>query len=375
MLLKRLSIISTYKRTFGFSVLCILLSFTLIVLSRTIEGFAQWYAANVYPIIPSTIGRAFSIWDFSVFEASVLLFLILTGSFALSGLRMIFRHRLKNRSQQSKYFRCYICFTAAMFVVFTLNSGINYSRDNIGSVLKLPIQEATEENLVKLSMILAEELTALTEDPKWDYSVLTAESTAYIETEAVNAMKLLGEREPSLSGYYPEPKPVYLSKSLSSLGIEGIFSPFTMEANYNNDMTSFLIPYTICHELAHLKGYMKEEDAGFIAYLACRNSSSMVLQYSGLFHALTYALNALYVEAPYAEYKEIYFALPEPIRAQLNYVKEQRMENASMFTTTSKSVNNLYLKANAQAGTKSYTRIVDLLISDYADRIHGGDLL
>lgn len=165
------------------------------------------------------------------------------------------------------------------------------------------------------------------------------------------------------------------SKSLSSLGIEGIFSPFTMEVNYNNDMTPFLVPYTTCHELAHFKGYMKEEDAGFIAYRACRNSPSLVFQYSGLFHALTYTLKALSAEAPHAEFNEIYRDLPEPIRAQLNYVKEQRLQRASVFTSASKSVNNLYLKANAQAGTKSYVRIVDLLISDYAEKIHSEDLL
>jgi hypothetical protein len=38
-------------------------------------------------------------------------------------------------------------------------------------------------------------------------------------------------------------------------------------------------------------------------------------------------------------------------------------------------VNNLYQQANAQSGIKSYGRIVDLLIADYADRINGMNLL
>ncbi|MDD3168094.1 MAG: DUF3810 domain-containing protein [Eubacteriales bacterium] len=374
-MLKILSTISSYKKPFGFSAVCFVLSFTLITLSRTTEGFAQWYAVNVYPFFSITIGKAFSALDFSFFEISSLILVPLIGVFALAGISMILRQKPFGRIRYGTWFRLFSGYIAFMVLAYTMTCAINYSRDSIGTVLNLPDQEASEENLIKLSLILAEELTSLTQKPEWDYSILTAESAAYIETKAVNAMKMIGKRESSLAGYYPEPKPVYFSKFLSNLGIEGIFSPFTMEANYNNDMTAFLIPYTICHELAHFKGYMKEEDAGFIAYLACRNSPSLVFQYSGLFHGLTYTLNTLRSQAPSVEYNEIYQALPEPIRVQLQYVKEQNLKRTSLFTSASKTVNNLYLKANAQAGTKSYGRVVDLLISDYADRINEEGLL
>lgn len=372
-MIKMLSTISTYKKTFIFSAACFLISSVLILLSRTMEGFAQWYAINVYPIFPSTIGRVFSLWDFSFFEVGILLLLLLTGTLAITGI-WIFLKKKSSGKLQFTMLRAFLCLIAGLVLAFSLTA-INYSRDSIGTVLKLPAQEASKGNLIKLSLILAEELTELTDNPEWDYSLLTAESAAYIEIEAVNAMKMLGKREPSLAGYYPKPKPVYFSKSMSGLGLDGIFSPFTMEANYNTDRTSFLIPYTICHELAHFKGYMKEEDAGFIAYLACRNSPSKVFQYSGLFHSLTFTLNALKIEADSAEFYEIYQKLPEPVRFQLNYIQELNLERDSIFTDVSKSANNLYLKTNAQNGTRSYGGMVDLLLADYAERINGEDLL
>jgi hypothetical protein len=139
-------------------------------------------------------------------------------------------------------------------------------------------------------------------------------------------------------------------------------------------MTSFLIPYTICHELAHLKGYMKEDDAGFIAFMASINSPSKAFQYSGLFHGLIFTLNVLKHEVSTEEFNRIYQKFPEPVRIQLSYIKEQNQANASLFTKLAGRINNLYLMANAQTGTKSYGRMVDLLIAEYADRIDAENL-
>ena len=61
----------------------------------------------------------------------------------------------------------------------------------------------------------------------------------------------------------------------------GVYSPFTIEANYNNSMPACTIPFSTCHELAHLGGFMEEEEANFIAYLACMESKSFDFQYSG----------------------------------------------------------------------------------------------
>ncbi|HVI40536.1 MAG TPA: DUF3810 domain-containing protein [Anaerovoracaceae bacterium] len=374
-MLKRFSLISTFKNTLFFSGACLFLSLTLILLSRYTEGFAQWYAVHLYPVFPNTIGRIFSAWNFSFFEAGILLSLLLAGFLIFKIVWLLFSRSTFGKTYLSTCLRILICTMSGLVLIYSLTCSINYQRDGIGTVLNLPQEDVSTEKLEKLSLLLVKDLTALTDDPEWDYSILTADDEAYIETEAVNTMKQLGKKEPSLAGYYPKPKPVYFSESLSSLGIEGIFSPFTMEANYNNAMTSFLIPYTICHELAHLKGYMKEDDAGFIAYLSCRNSPSKVFQYSGIFHALIFSLNALKSEAGAEEFNKIYQQLPEPVRIQLSYIKEQNQEHASSYNSITKTVNNLYLLANTQLGTKSYGRMVDLLIADYADRIEAENLI
>lgn len=374
-MVKNFSFISKYKMTFLFTGISLFLSLLLIFLSRSTEGFAQWYAVTIYPILPMTIGRFFSALDFSIFEAGIL---FMIGTAVFLGIEILWILFSRNSFRKRTLFpslRIFLCILSGLLLVYTLTCSINYQRDGIGTVLKLPVEINSRENLDQLLLLLVEDLTALTNDPDWNYSMLAAEDTAYIETEAVSAMKQLGEKDPSLAGFYPQPKPIYFSSVLSDLGIEGIYSPFTMEANYNNDMTYFLIPYTICHELAHLKGYMKEDDAGFIAYLACKNSPSKIFQYSGMFHALTFSLNALKSEISNEEFNEVYQKLPETIKIQLSYIREKN-KNASSAASLAKSVNHLYLLANAQLeGAKSYGRMVDLLIADHADRFSSENML
>lgn len=371
----RLSFMQIYKRTILFTLACLSLSLVLILLSRYAEGFAQWYAVTIYPVFPITVGRLSSLWDHSIFEAAFISTLLLCCFLTAAGLCIMLRRHPLRKSFLSAVLRSLSCITAGLILVYSLTCSINYHRDGIGTVFKLPEEETTIENLVKLSYILADELSSLTSDPDWDYSLLTIDDTAYIEMEAISTMKQLGKQEASLSGYYPKPKPIYFSRQLSKLGIEGVFSPFTVEANYNSDITPFLMPYTICHELAHLKGYMREDDAGYIAYLACRNSPSLVFQYSGIFRALIFAMDALKSEAGETEFNGIFQKLPEPVRMQLSYIKLKNSQYSSSYLSVAKKVNNAYLKANSQPGIKSYGRIVELLLSDHAEKINGENLL
>jgi len=42
--------------------------------------------------------------------------------------------------------------------------------------------------------------------------------------------------------------------------------PFTFEANVNVDIPPYQIPSTMLHELSHLRGFMREDEANFISY-------------------------------------------------------------------------------------------------------------
>ena len=183
--------------------------------------------------------------------------------------------------------------------------------------------------------------------------------------KAVQAMEQLGKTYVGLSGYYPRPKPVLLSEILSYQQLTGVYSPFTVEANYNADMTAYNIPFTMCHELSHLRGFMREDEANYIAYLACSRSDALEFQYSGALMAWIYSTNLLWEYAP-----DIYEELQESLRLE---VRKDLKENTAFWDrydgTVAKvadKVNDTYLKANKQTdGVESYDRMVDLLMADY----------
>ena len=177
------------------------------------------------------------------------------------------------------------------------------------------------------------------------------------------AMAAAALEYPELQGYYPRAKPVFTTWYLSSQLLQGVYSPFTVEANYNNGMPDQDKPSTICHELSHLKGFMREDEANFVAYLACRASADPQFRYSGSILAYIYSGNALYAQNP------------EALRRVRNKLCDQAVEDLldhnaywdtyrGTISEVSDKVNDVYLKANAQeAGTKSYGRMVDLLLA------------
>ncbi len=80
-------------------------------------------------------------------------------------------------------------------------------------------------------------------------------------------------------------KPVQLSHWWSYTGITGMYFPFFAEANVNIDVPDSGIPATAAHELAHTRGFAREDECNFLAYLACIHHSSGDVRYSGYLSA------------------------------------------------------------------------------------------
>jgi hypothetical protein len=153
---------------------------------------------------------------------------------------------------------------------------------------------------------------------------------------------------------------------MSKLRMTGVYSPFTIEANYNKDIPDYMIPYTICHELAHIRGFIREDEAGFIAYLACRKSPEAEFNYSGAMNALSYALSAYFREAAPEEYAALRGTIHEQALRDFAANREYWKRFSGKISEAANRANDSYLKANAQeGGVESYGRMVDLLLAEY----------
>ena len=114
----------------------------------------------------------------------------------------------------------------------------------------------------------------------------------------------LEQQYPFLSVSAVSPKPMLFSRVLSALNFTGFFFPFTGEANLNVDSPECLLPATIAHELAHVRGVAPEQTANFVAILACDTSGDPLYAYSGYLLGYIHLSNALY-GASYEKWLEI----------------------------------------------------------------------
>ena len=180
-------------------------------------------------------------------------------------------------------------------------------------------------------------------------------------------MYRLSGDEPALQGYYPVPKQLaFTSGAFSAMGVSGIYSPFTVEANINGQMPDMEKPFTACHELSHLRGFMNESEANYIGWLACIGSDDPAFRRSGWLIGWVYAGGALRRADP-DQYERLREKLPESAAAELDENNEFWASHETGASGIQDRVNDAYLKANGQAeGIQSYGMLTVLMLMWYS---------
>lgn len=333
----------------------------------------QAYSQAAYPALSSVVGFLPSLARFSVAEWVVALFLLFCAGY----LGFYVRKLVVGRGE-----RLMVAYRAAMgaaaicctvYFLFTALCGLNYYWHTFAEHAGYDVEEAgvdaaqRQEELVALAASLADELgrtRAQLGDDADLFDVQPGQFERYAR-ESVEAVRKLAEQYPALERpLYSPPKPVIASKLLSYANIGGMFFPFTMESNINVDNPLFVIPWTMAHELAHQCGFMREDEANFIAYLACRQSDDALMRYSGYVLAYDNAISALRRVDPEAA-SAISLGLSAAVQRDLAGRAQHWAKYEGPVQNVSNAANDTYLKANDQAdGMQSYGRMVDLLLAE-----------
>ena len=285
----------------------ILLAILLNVFARTSLSFADFYVVSIFPRFVGIFARFSSIFPFSVGElmlyAAFLLILILF----LGGFACLFRipiFRKKHREAASKIRKVYqiyaktcLWLAAIFFLIMTSNCFILYHCAPIhtfypfGSAQKQSQAGAANEysldQLSRLRDFIVTEANQIAMELRRDekgYVLYDGDMIGKAQEE----MRRLGQDYGRLSGYYPRPKPFIFSDFFSQQYMMGYYFPFSLEANYNASMYIVNKPMTICHELAHVKGFIYEDEANFLGYLACAGSEDIFFRYSAYLGVLNY---------------------------------------------------------------------------------------
>ncbi len=148
---------------------------------------------------------------------------------------------------------------------------------------------------------------------------------------------------------------------MSETGILGYYNPFTAEAQYNPDVPSTQLPFTIAHEMAHQLGFAREQEASFIGFLCAKQSASLELQYSANLYALKSLIRAIAMTDE-AFAKHIIQSYSEPMKRDRAYEVRFGKKHSGMISDFFGVTNDLFLKSNQQDGSITYSYFVNLLI-------------
>ena len=276
---------------------------------------------------------------------------------------------------------------SALLVLYVFLCGINYHRTSFSEEAGLSVtldEHGTvydEADLIALCDYLVTEIN--------DTEVQLAASTIQVEGACIGqtsetpkpsaawlwhagrtgqrAMEKLGRRYHRLSGHYPYPKPILNTWILSVQQTTGVYSPFTVEANYNRDIAYYDIPFTICHELSHLRGYMQEEEANFIGVLATIGADDLYFNYSGYVSAWVYAGNAL-ARIDSSAFATLYARINAHTRQDMLYNNAYWKQFEGKPAEAHEQLNDAYLKMQGQTtGVRSYGHVTDLMLEYFAE--------
>lgn len=346
------------------------LSFFLTYLAKHNSFFTeQVFAKRIYRVYSIVFSNIMGVFPFSIGE-----FLIVLLPIALTACFVCFvRKIIKKKEERGYLIRKGIlnagCFLSILLFLYTIGCGLNYYRYTFSEYANLTIQDSSVEELYDMCRKLASQANELRRQIKSedvDQTMKLSVSMAGLKKELMKAYQSLSKEYPVLSGSYPGGKPVLFSRVMSRMEITGVFFPFTMEANVNVDIPDYSIPATMGHEMAHMRGFMREDEANYISYLACLASDDPEIQYSGVMLALIISENALYDEDKNLYY-ELSASYDNKVRIDTNANSDywRQFENQTISVTASK-INNAYLMINDQEdGVKSYGRMVDLLLAEY----------
>lgn len=174
------------------------------------------------------------------------------------------------------------------------------------------------------------------------------------------AEKLLGVAS---QGGFSDPKPLQLSRLTSLMGVSGFYIAYTTEVTYNSEVPDVDLPMVIAHHKAHQRGFAREDEANFIAFLICTKSTDPYVRYSGYMHGLR-VLEPLAKGDP-ARYQFLYQRISAGAKDDMRVRYEfWGTSKNSYLGPLSRRLFDMYLRANrVESGVNNYDEDIQLMTS------------
>lgn len=148
-------------------------------------------------------------------------------------------------------------------------------------------------------------------------------------------------------------KPMMSSEIYSHLQVTGITIGCFGEANVNTAAPTAGIPFVMAHELAHIKGVMREDDANLVALYLTLTSEDKFIRSSGYFYSFNRLMSLASLTGVEGDYQTVSKAL-DPLIYGTYRQNNDYWDAHDIINDIGEWFNDLYLKSSGTEGTSSY---------------------
>jgi hypothetical protein len=253
---------------------------------------------------------------------------------------------------------------------FVLCFSAGYKSASLDKKLNMEMQAVDAEELYDASEYLVNKINELSVEIGYGEDGFSQMPYSFTELneKLLIAYESFCQDHDFISTFKSRLKPVLISEAMSYAHITGVYSFFTGEANINVSFPDYTIPFTSAHEMAHQRGFAREDEANMIAFLVCIQSEDLYIQYSAYLNVFEYVSAALY-RADNAKFKQIYDKLNNDTHLEQKAYNNffEKYDN-SVASKVSGVVNDTYLKSQGTPGKKSYGMVVDLTVAYFKSK-------
>jgi hypothetical protein len=245
-----------------------------------------------------------------------------------------------------------------VYFVFLLGWGANYNKEPLAKIwgLQTPKQKTEKQHrkldslsVVNYNAFLVDKLNKTAKNYRTlPTTHLNDRAVAYYREFTNSSVRQSGLGiKRSMYGYF-----------MQRSAVDGYYNPFTGEGQVSGRLPTFMMPFTLCHEMAHQAGVAAEGDANLLAYALSTTVSDPVFQYSAYLNLWLYANNRLrrYDSVVAVRYAD---ELNPFTRAHLDTLEQISIKYHGALTQYTAGIYDSYLRTqNQKEGIRSYGNVL-----------------
>jgi len=333
-----------------------------------IDGAADSFYNNIISPFHDSFASFCDLFKFSVAEVLIAVFVIALLSFTIITIvKMIINKKIVFYliSLLVTYLMCF----SLIYGGFCILWGVYYAAENkgVGPICGISSKGVEHEDLIKVDIYFLQLANEYGKRVERDDNNCYKMDKRKVFDYSTSLYENVSKKYPGLKATNHYAKEVKFSRVLSYMDFTGFFFPFTAEANINTDAPDSMTPSVIAHELAHQRGIAREDEANFIAVLACLEGGSDEYVYSASLMALIYLQNALYSSGDTQTWEAIIDLYSDEVAADIaqNNAYWKPFRESASYQATNKTYDAFLKSYDQEFGIETYGRCVDLLVEYY----------